>query len=154
MIFCDWSHWWTRIYHLLMKAWLGDLPVGKLGDLQAMFSSVAGRGEFTFHIWIFGPSEVCAVSWGKFWILGLNEVCASFKKIILPSSTRVHHFKSIWVQFINTWIYIFKLICQWMFQARCVHHKCLMLVSSCSANWTKQNVCTKTTRYKHTLLWL
>ena len=26
---------------------------------------VTGRGEFTFHIWIFGPSEVCAVSWGK-----------------------------------------------------------------------------------------
>ena len=40
----------------------GDLPVGKLVDLQAMFSSVAGRGEFTFHVWILGPSEVCAVS--------------------------------------------------------------------------------------------
>ena len=62
-----------------MKAWPGDLPVGMLGDLQAMFSSVTGRGEFTFHIWILGPSEVCAVSWGKItffiWILGLSEVC-------------------------------------------------------------------------------
>ena len=30
-------------------------------------------------IWILGPSEVCAVSWGKIiffiWILGLSEVC-------------------------------------------------------------------------------
>ena len=42
-----------------MKAWPGDLPVGILGDLQAMFSSVTGRGEFTFHIWILGPSELC-----------------------------------------------------------------------------------------------
>ena len=24
-----------------------------------MFSSVTGRGEFTFHIWILGPSELC-----------------------------------------------------------------------------------------------
>ena len=45
-----------------MKAWLGDLPVGKLGDLQAMFSSVTGRGEFTFHIGIIGLSEVFAAS--------------------------------------------------------------------------------------------
>jgi len=51
-----------------MKAWPGDLPVGKLGDLQAMFSSVTGRGEFTFHIGIL-VSEVCAVSWGKFTFL-------------------------------------------------------------------------------------
>ena len=62
-----------------MKAWLGDLPVGMLGDLQAIFSSVTDRGEFTFHIWILGPSEVCAVSWGMItffiWILGLSEVC-------------------------------------------------------------------------------
>ena len=62
-----------------MKAWPGDLPVGMLGDLQARFSSVTGRVEFTFHIWIFGPSEVSAVSWGKItffiWILGLSEVC-------------------------------------------------------------------------------
>ena len=62
-----------------MKAWPGDLPVGMLRDLQAMLSSVTGRGEFTFHIWILGQSEVCAVSWGKFtffiWILGLSEVC-------------------------------------------------------------------------------
>ena len=41
-----------------MKAWQGDLTVGMLGDLQAMFSSVAGRVQFTFHIWILGPSEV------------------------------------------------------------------------------------------------
>ena len=44
-----------------------------------MFLSVTGRGEFTFHIWILGPSEVCAVSWGNFtlfiWILGLSYVC-------------------------------------------------------------------------------
>ena len=45
-----------------MKAWPGDLPVGMLGDLLALFSSVTGRGEFTFHIWILGPSEVCAVN--------------------------------------------------------------------------------------------
>ena len=45
-----------------MKAWPGDLPVGMLGDPPAMFSSVTGRGEFTFHIWIHGPSEVYAVS--------------------------------------------------------------------------------------------
>ena len=32
-----------------MKTWPGDLPVGILGDLQAMFSSVTGRGEFNFH---------------------------------------------------------------------------------------------------------
>ena len=42
-----------------MKAWPGDLPVGMLGDLQAMFSSITGRGEFTLHIWILGLSEVC-----------------------------------------------------------------------------------------------
>ena len=42
-----------------MKAWPGDLPVGMLGDLQAMYSSVTGRGEFTFHILILGPSELC-----------------------------------------------------------------------------------------------
>ena len=66
MIFYDWSHWWTRIYHLLMKALLRYLPVGMIGDLQAVFSSVTCRGEFTFHIWVLGPSEVCAVSWGIF----------------------------------------------------------------------------------------
>ena len=55
------QHWWTRIYHLLMKAWPGDIPVGMLGDLQGMFSSVTGRVKFTFHIWVLGPSEVCAV---------------------------------------------------------------------------------------------
>ena len=49
-----------------MKASPGDLPVGKLGDLQAMFSSVTGRGEFTFYIGFLGLSEVCAVSCGKF----------------------------------------------------------------------------------------
>ena len=47
---------------LLMKAWPGGLLVGMLGDLPAMFSLVTGRGEFTFHIWILGQSEVCAVS--------------------------------------------------------------------------------------------
>ena len=41
-----------------MKAWPGDLPVGMLGDLQAMFSLVTGRGELTFHIWILVPSEL------------------------------------------------------------------------------------------------
>ena len=40
-----------------MKVWPGDHPVCMLGDLQAMFSSVTGRGEF---IWILGLSEVCA----------------------------------------------------------------------------------------------
>ena len=54
-----------------------------LGDLQAKFSSVTGRGEFTSHIWILGLSEVCAVSRGEFtffiWILGLSEVCAFLK---------------------------------------------------------------------------
>ena len=42
-----------------MKAWPGELPVGMLGDLQAMYSSVTGRGEFTFHILILVPSELC-----------------------------------------------------------------------------------------------
>ena len=59
-----------------------------------MFSYVTGRGEFTVHIWILGPSEVCAVSWGKItffiWILGLSEVCAFFY-FKLPSSTQVHN---------------------------------------------------------------
>ena len=62
-----------------MKAWPCGLPVGMLGDLQALFSSVIGRNKFTFHIWILGPSKVCAVSWGMItffiWILGLSEVC-------------------------------------------------------------------------------
>ena len=44
-----------------------------------MFSSVTGRGEFTFHILILGPIVVCAVSCGKNtffnWNLGLSEVC-------------------------------------------------------------------------------
>ena len=58
-----------------MKAWPGDLQVGMLGDLQAIFSSVTGRGEFTLHIWILGPSEVCAVSWGKITFFYLNSGC-------------------------------------------------------------------------------
>ena len=90
MIFCDWSHPWTRIYHLLVKTWTGSLPVGMLGDLQAKFSSVTGRGEFTSHIWILGLREVCVFSWGKFtffiWILGLSEVCAVFKFYIAKLS--------------------------------------------------------------------
>ena len=49
-----------------MKSWPGDLPAGMLGDLQAMFSSVTGRCEFTFHIRILGLIEVCAFSGGKF----------------------------------------------------------------------------------------
>ena len=61
-----------------------------LGDLQAKFSSVTGRGEFTFHIGILGPSEVYASSWGKFtlfiWILGLSEVCVAFKFYIAKLS--------------------------------------------------------------------
>ncbi len=44
-----------------MKTWPGDLPVGMLGDLQAIVSSVTGRGEFNFHIWILGLSEASAV---------------------------------------------------------------------------------------------
>ena len=36
---------------------------------EGLVSSVTGRGEFTFHVWILGPSEVCAVSWGKFTFL-------------------------------------------------------------------------------------
>ena len=110
MIFCDWSHWWTHMYHLLMKAWPGDLPVGKLGDLQAMFSSITGRGEFTFHIWILGPSEVYAVSWGKFifliWILGLSEVCAFLKFYIAklnPSSSLQVYLSTVY-QHMNLYI--------------------------------------------------
>ena len=45
-----------------MKAWPGGLPVGMLGDLQAMILSVTVGGKFAFHIWILGPSEVGAVS--------------------------------------------------------------------------------------------
>ena len=44
-----------------MKAWPGGLPVGMMGDLQAMFSSVTGRGEFIPYIWILGLIEVFAV---------------------------------------------------------------------------------------------
>ena len=118
MIFCDWSHWWTRLYHLLMKTWPGDLPVGILGDLQAMFSSVTVRGEFTIHIWILGPSDLCAVSWGKFTFLfgfGVWVKCVQFFNFILLSSSQVHHYKCILVQNISTWIYIFKPKCQWMY---------------------------------------
>ena len=60
-----------------MKTWPGDLPVGILGDLQAMFSSVTGRGEFTFHIGI-RLSEVCAASWGKFTFLFVFWVLVKF----------------------------------------------------------------------------
>ncbi len=31
-------------------------------DKARVANSVTGRGEFTFHIWILGLSEVCAVS--------------------------------------------------------------------------------------------
>ena len=67
-----------------MKAWPGDLPVGMLGDLPAMFSSVTGRGEFTFHIWILGPSEMCAVNSG--WIE--ISICKSTTD---PSTVRAQH---------------------------------------------------------------
>ena len=45
-----------------MKAWPGGLPVGMLGDLQAMILSVTVGGKFAFHTWILGLSEVGAVS--------------------------------------------------------------------------------------------
>ena len=32
---------------------------GMLGDLQTIFSSVTGRCEFNFHIWILDLCEVC-----------------------------------------------------------------------------------------------
>ena len=40
-------------YHCLMKTWPGGLPVGKLGDLLAMFSSENGRGEFICFLFVF-----------------------------------------------------------------------------------------------------
>jgi len=83
-----WSHWWTCIYHLLLKAWPGDLPVGKLGDLQAMFSSVTGRGGFTFHIWILGLSEVRADSWGKFTWTKQNA-CTRNNNLIWSTSVNI-----------------------------------------------------------------
>ena len=105
-----------------MKPWPGDLPVGKLGDLQAMFSSVTGRGEFTFHIWILGPSEVCADSWGKFTfficIRGLSEVCAFSKFYIAklnPSSSLKVYLKTVY-QYMNLDNLFTKLD-----QAKCVH---------------------------------
>ena len=105
-----------------MKAWPGDLPVGMLGDLQALFSSVAGRGEFTFHIWIFGPSEVCAVSWGKFTfficILGLSEVCAFLKFYIAmlnPSSPLQVYLRTVY-QYMDLDNLFSKLD-----QAKCMH---------------------------------
>ena len=36
-----------------MKTWPGGLPVGKLGDLPAMFSSESGRGEFICFLFVF-----------------------------------------------------------------------------------------------------
>ena len=56
-----------------MKTWPGGLLVGMLGDVQAMFSSVTGRGEFIYQIWILGPSEVFAVSFGKFTFFYLDS---------------------------------------------------------------------------------
>ena len=45
-----------------MKTWPGGLPVGKLGDLPAMFSSESGRGEFICFLFVFvGPIGVHAV---------------------------------------------------------------------------------------------
>jgi hypothetical protein len=41
-----------------MKTWPGGLPVGKLGDLLAMFSSKSGRGEFICFYLFFGPIRV------------------------------------------------------------------------------------------------
>ena len=83
-----------------MKAWSGDLPVGKLEDLQAMFSSLTGRGEFSFHIRILGPSEVCAVSWASlpFYLDSGSErsVC---RFLILYCQAQP---KCILVQFIST----------------------------------------------------
>ena len=105
-----------------MKAWPGDLPVGKLGDLQAMFSSVTGRGEFTFHIWILGPSEVCAVSRGNFTfficILGLSEVCVFLKFCIakLNTSSSLQVYLSTVYQYMNLDNLFSKLD-----QAKCVY---------------------------------
>ena len=36
--------------------------IGNKFDEASVAISLTGRGEFTFHIWIFGLSEVCAVS--------------------------------------------------------------------------------------------
>ena len=36
--------------------------IGIKFDEARLAKSVTGRGEFTFHIWILGLSEVCAVS--------------------------------------------------------------------------------------------
>jgi hypothetical protein len=43
---------YTRLYQCLMKTWLGGLPVGKLGDLPAMFSSKSCRGEFICFLFV------------------------------------------------------------------------------------------------------
>ena len=105
-----------------MKAWPGDLPVSKLGDLQAMFSSVTGRDEFTFHIGILGQNEVCAVSWGKFTfficILGSSEVCAFSRVYIakLNPSSPLQVFLSTVYQYMNLDKLFNKLD-----QAKCVH---------------------------------
>ena len=53
-------------------------------DEARVAKSLTGRGEFTFHIWILGLSEVRA-----------------FFNFTLPSSTQVHHYKCIFVQSIS-----------------------------------------------------
>ena len=72
---CDWSKWFigvilTNQIPALMNSHLplvdeslaGRPPSRHVRRPQASFSSVSGKGEFNFHIWILGPSEVCAVS--------------------------------------------------------------------------------------------
>jgi len=103
-----------------MKAWPGDLRVGKLGDLQAMFSSVTG--EFTFHIGILGLSEVCAASWGKFTFLFVFWVWVKFVHFLKfyiaklnPSSSLKVYLKTVY-QYMNLDNLFTKLD-----QAKCVH---------------------------------
>ena len=66
----------------------------------------------------------------------------------MPSSTQVHYYK--WVYSCTVQLFTlhrteltYKCTAVLLIQAQCVHHKCVKQVSSCSANWTNQNVCTK-----------
>ena len=53
---------------ILMTMWESTDAKKETDDIDNKFdkarvaNSVTGRGEFTFHIWILGLSEVCAVS--------------------------------------------------------------------------------------------
>ena len=86
-----------------------------VGDLQVL---ICNSASLPFHIWILGPSEVCAFLWDKFtfliWILGLSEVCTVFEFYIAklsPSSTLIVYLCNVY-QHMN--LYILTNKCEWV----------------------------------------